>query len=86
MEDEITVVGQLRGTPDEDYVGLFDGHGGNAAAIYAARHLHEVRNLYICVGWCKWIIMWWCTYACIMGLFTCIDVLVRFVPYALSVC
>jgi hypothetical protein len=42
MEDEIVVYGSFRGKEDEDFVAVFDGHGGRAAAEYAAKHLHQV--------------------------------------------
>jgi len=40
MEDEITICGKLRGKDDEDYVGIFDGHGGKDAADFASKNLH----------------------------------------------
>lgn len=42
MEDEILIQGKLRGRDDEDFVAVYDGHGGRAASEFAAKHLHEV--------------------------------------------
>lgn len=41
MEDEIVIFGQIRG-PKEDFVAVYDGHSGRAAAEYAAKNLHKV--------------------------------------------
>jgi serine/threonine protein phosphatase PrpC len=41
MEDEVVVVGMGPAhNPDEDFFGVFDGHGGRDAAIYAAKNLY----------------------------------------------
>lgn len=41
MEDEVVVVGMGPAhNPNEDFFGVFDGHGGREAAIYAARNLY----------------------------------------------
>lgn len=41
MEDEVVVVGLGPAhNPNEDFFGVFDGHGGRDAAIYAAKNLH----------------------------------------------
>ena len=45
MEDDICIYGNLRGKDDEDYIGIFDGHGGKEAAEYAAKHLFKVNNI-----------------------------------------
>lgn len=45
MEDDICIYGKLRGKDDEDYIGIFDGHGGKDAAEYAAKHLFKVLLL-----------------------------------------
>lgn len=42
MEDEIRIIGRVRGD-DEDLIAIFDGHGGKDVAQYAATHLQEVR-------------------------------------------
>lgn len=42
MEDEITIYGRLRGREDEDFIAVYDGHGGRAVSEYAAEHLHKV--------------------------------------------
>jgi len=42
MEDEIAIVGKLRGNPSEDFVAVFDGHGGREVAEFAAKNLHTV--------------------------------------------
>jgi len=42
MEDDIAIVGKLRGNQSEDYVGIFDGHGGRDVSEYAAKNLHNV--------------------------------------------
>lgn len=42
MEDEITIFGKLRGREDEDFVAVYDGHGGSAVSNYASKHLHKV--------------------------------------------
>lgn len=41
MEDEIRIMGQVRGE-DEDFVAIFDGHGGREVAQYAATNLHGI--------------------------------------------
>ncbi|ELR15481.1 protein phosphatase 2C domain containing protein [Acanthamoeba castellanii str. Neff] len=40
MEDQIVIRGMYRGYPDEDFVGMFDGHGGKGAADLAAATLY----------------------------------------------
>jgi serine/threonine protein phosphatase PrpC len=41
MEDEVVVVGLGPAhNPNEDFFGVFDGHGGRDAAIYAAKNLY----------------------------------------------
>jgi serine/threonine protein phosphatase PrpC len=47
MEDEILIQGKLRGRDDEDFVAVYDGHGGRAASEFAAKHLHEVGFILI---------------------------------------
>jgi serine/threonine protein phosphatase PrpC len=42
MEDEIRIMGKLRGRDDEDFVAIFDGHGGRDVADFAAKNLHQV--------------------------------------------
>jgi len=42
MEDEIRVKGKLRTKDTEDYVAIFDGHGGKDVSEYAAEHMHLV--------------------------------------------
>lgn len=42
MEDEMVVYGTFRDSPDEDYVAVFDGHGGSDASAVAAEELHEL--------------------------------------------
>jgi len=42
MEDEIRVIGNLRSHLDEDYVAVFDGHGGKEISELAAVHLHKI--------------------------------------------
>lgn len=42
MEDEILIQGKLRGREDEDFVAVYDGHGGRSASEFAAKHLHGV--------------------------------------------
>ncbi len=42
MEDEIVIVGHLRGKADEDFVAVFDGHGGKEASGFASRKMHQV--------------------------------------------
>eukprot|EP01114_Cavostelium_apophysatum_P019480 TRINITY_DN6296_c0_g1_i2.p1 TRINITY_DN6296_c0_g1~~TRINITY_DN6296_c0_g1_i2.p1 ORF type:complete len:334 (-),score=77.35 TRINITY_DN6296_c0_g1_i2:325-1326(-) len=43
MEDEIRVVGKLRTNhQEEDYVAVFDGHGGKECSEFAAAHLHKI--------------------------------------------
>ena len=45
MEDEVVVVGLGPAyNPNEDFFGVFDGHGGREAAVYAA------KNLYLKIG------------------------------------
>ena len=39
MEDCMTVHGNFRGSEDEDFFGVFDGHGGQLVAEYAGMHL-----------------------------------------------
>jgi serine/threonine protein phosphatase PrpC len=41
-EDTLMVRGCLRGKPDEDYFGLFDGHGGKQSSRYAADNFHKI--------------------------------------------
>jgi len=41
MEDQMAIRGVFRGREDEDFVGLFDGHGGNGAADLAAATLFQ---------------------------------------------
>lgn len=41
MEDEVVVVGLGPAhNPNEDFFGVFDGHGGREAAVYAAKNLY----------------------------------------------
>ena len=40
MEDAVATVRSFRGRPDEDYWGLFDGHGGKKVAKWLADRLH----------------------------------------------
>eukprot|EP01118_Nematostelium_gracile_P008625 TRINITY_DN2859_c0_g1_i1.p1 TRINITY_DN2859_c0_g1~~TRINITY_DN2859_c0_g1_i1.p1 ORF type:complete len:545 (-),score=137.82 TRINITY_DN2859_c0_g1_i1:107-1741(-) len=40
MEDEIVIMGHFAGREDCDYIGLFDGHGGNDASLLAGKNLH----------------------------------------------
>jgi len=47
MEDQNIIRGVYRGHPDEDFFGLFDGHGGKAAATLAAITLHS--ELWKCI-------------------------------------
>jgi len=42
MEDELIIFGHFRGEALEDFVGIYDGHGGNDAALFASQTLHEV--------------------------------------------
>jgi len=42
MEDEMVVYGTFRDVPHEDYVAVFDGHGGTEASAVAAEDLHEL--------------------------------------------
>jgi serine/threonine protein phosphatase PrpC len=42
MEDQVVIFGSFRGNPSEDYVAIFDGHGGEEAAIFSANTLHKV--------------------------------------------
>merc|ERR1712000_253317 len=42
MEDEMVVYGTFRDVPEEDYVAVFDGHGGSEASAGAAEELHEL--------------------------------------------
>jgi serine/threonine protein phosphatase PrpC len=42
MEDEMVVYGTFRDSPLEDYVAVFDGHGGSEASAVAAEELHEL--------------------------------------------
>eukprot|EP01051_Picozoa_sp_SAG22_P004888 SAG22_NODE_275_length_13171_cov_11.640606_8_plen_341_part_00 len=39
MEDCMTIHGNFRGSEDEDFFGVFDGHGGQLVAEYAGMHL-----------------------------------------------
>jgi serine/threonine protein phosphatase PrpC len=41
MEDQIIIRGVYRGYADEDFVGMFDGHGGKGAADLAAATLYQ---------------------------------------------
>lgn len=41
MEDEIAVVGRLRNRDDEDFVAVYDGHGGKDVSLFAGKHLHQ---------------------------------------------
>jgi serine/threonine protein phosphatase PrpC len=41
MEDEMVVYGTFRENADEDYLAVFDGHGGSEASAMAAEELHE---------------------------------------------
>lgn len=45
MEDDMTIVGRLRGRDDEDFVAVYDGHGGKAAAEFAAKNLYKVHAI-----------------------------------------
>ena len=45
MEDELVIIGHFRGKDEEDYIGLFDGHGGRAASSYCADRLHVIAVL-----------------------------------------
>eukprot|EP01119_Soliformovum_irregulare_P024922 TRINITY_DN9062_c0_g1_i2.p1 TRINITY_DN9062_c0_g1~~TRINITY_DN9062_c0_g1_i2.p1 ORF type:complete len:415 (+),score=113.84 TRINITY_DN9062_c0_g1_i2:99-1343(+) len=42
MEDEIVIKGRLRGRDDEDFVAVFDGHGGAASSEFSAHHLFGI--------------------------------------------
>lgn len=42
MEDAMTLCGCFRGNPDEDLFAVFDGHGGQAVAEYAAMNIGRV--------------------------------------------
>jgi len=42
MEDEIRIIGKLRNRDDEDFVAIFDGHGGRDVAEFAAKNLHLI--------------------------------------------
>lgn len=42
MEDEILIRGKFRGKEDEDFIAIFDGHGGDAASKFANQHLHKI--------------------------------------------
>jgi len=42
MEDEIVIHGRLRGAENEDFVAVYDGHGGRSASEYAAKNLHNI--------------------------------------------
>jgi serine/threonine protein phosphatase PrpC len=47
MEDQIIIKGMYRGYEDEDFVGMFDGHGGKGAADLAAATLYQELWKYI---------------------------------------
>lgn len=36
------ILGSLRNNADEDFVAVYDGHGGGAVSAYVAKHLHKV--------------------------------------------
>lgn len=42
MEDAIKYIGKFRGNEDEDYISIFDGHGGKEASEFASKNLHIV--------------------------------------------
>eukprot|EP01090_Pellita_catalonica_P016981 TRINITY_DN5031_c0_g1_i1.p1 TRINITY_DN5031_c0_g1~~TRINITY_DN5031_c0_g1_i1.p1 ORF type:complete len:560 (+),score=114.03 TRINITY_DN5031_c0_g1_i1:84-1763(+) len=42
MEDAMMVCGCFRNNLEEDYFGLFDGHGGSEASAFTALHFHEL--------------------------------------------
>jgi len=42
MEDEIAIMGRFRSKEDEDFVAIFDGHGGKEAAEFASKNLHPI--------------------------------------------
>jgi protein phosphatase 1L len=42
MEDEIVVCGYLGGKENEDFIAVFDGHGGREAAEYASQKLYQI--------------------------------------------
>lgn len=44
MEDQIIILGHFRGNPKEDYLAIFDGHGGTDASIFAANNLHHILS------------------------------------------
>jgi hypothetical protein len=39
MEDVMTINGRFRGNPNEDFFGVFDGHGGQVIAEYVAMNV-----------------------------------------------
>ena len=41
MEDAHTAVEDFGGNPDQSFFAIYDGHGGNGGADFAARRLHE---------------------------------------------
>ncbi|PRP80226.1 hypothetical protein PROFUN_12112 [Planoprotostelium fungivorum] len=41
MEDNLVIIGHFRGNADEEFVGVYDGHGGSEASHFAAQRLHE---------------------------------------------
>lgn len=45
MEDDMAIVGNLRDRDDEDFVAVFDGHGGREVSTYAAKNLYKVTFL-----------------------------------------
>mmetsp|Transcript_25184 Transcript_25184/g.35282 ORF Transcript_25184/g.35282 Transcript_25184/m.35282 type:complete len:561 (-) Transcript_25184:439-2121(-) len=42
MEDEIVIYGHFRGKEDEDFIAVFDGHGGADSAEFMSKCLHNV--------------------------------------------
>lgn len=44
MEDDMAIVGNLRDREDEDYVAIFDGHGGREVSSYAAKNLYKILS------------------------------------------
>lgn len=42
MEDDFMIIGKFRGREEEEYMGIFDGHGGSDASSFAASNLHII--------------------------------------------
>jgi len=47
MEDDMAIVGNLRDRDDEDFVAVFDGHGGREVSTYAAKNLYKVLSKHL---------------------------------------